>query len=96
MSNILIRNIEPNLKRDIEKLAKAAGRSQSDEIKRLIRKGLSAEKSQTEPSIRQSAWEVWRGAFERAGLISDEFAEILDEIELERKTDFGRPPPDFE
>jgi plasmid stability protein len=40
MADLLIRNIEPELKRQIEERAQARRRSLSDEAKRLIRKGL--------------------------------------------------------
>jgi hypothetical protein len=37
-----------------------------------------------------------RSAFVEAGAADGEFAKIMDEIEAERKKDFGRPLPDFE
>lgn len=42
MTDLLIRNIEPRLKRQIEKRARESGQSLSDEAKSLIRRGLYA------------------------------------------------------
>ena len=41
MSSLLIRNVEPDLKRKIEERARAHRRSLTDEVKTLIRKGLA-------------------------------------------------------
>jgi antitoxin FitA len=41
-----------------------------------------------------SAWEFIRSLFEKHGAIGDEFGAIMDDIEAERKTDFGRPLAD--
>jgi plasmid stability protein len=42
MADLLIRDIDPGLKRQLEEQAKAHGRSLSDEAKVLIRRGLVA------------------------------------------------------
>jgi hypothetical protein len=42
MSDLLIRNIEPHLKRQIEKAARKNRQTLSDTAKNLIRKGLTA------------------------------------------------------
>jgi antitoxin FitA len=42
MSDLLIRNLDPKLKREIEKRARAHGRSLSEEAKSVLRKGLNA------------------------------------------------------
>ena len=95
MGDLLIRNISDALKRDIAAAADRAGRSLSDEAKDLLRKGLIAEKG-IKPVKEQSAYDVLRAAFGADEGLGDDFAAILDEVEAERKKDFGRPPVEFE
>jgi antitoxin FitA len=52
MTDLLIRNIEPELKRRIEERARTHGRSLSDETKALIQKGLVAPK----PAMKMGDW----------------------------------------
>ena len=94
MGDLLIRNISDALKRDIAAAADRAGRSLSDEAKELLRKGLIAD-SDIKPA-EGSAYEVLRAAFGADEGSGDEFAAILDEVEAERKRDFGRPALEFE
>ena len=93
MSDILLRNIAPKLKRDIETRAKRASRSLSDEIKHLISVGLAHENRHGGRSAGESPLEAMRDAF--AGLTSDDQAIFEQALEESRK-DFGRPLPDFE
>jgi hypothetical protein len=46
MSDMLIRKISPRLKRQIKERARAHGRSMSEEVKRLIEKGLKLPEDQ--------------------------------------------------
>ncbi|MER9968010.1 plasmid stabilization protein [Mesorhizobium sp. M0060] len=95
MGDMLIRNIPEPLKHEIEQAAQRGGQSLSRKAIDLLRKGMIAEKeSRPEPGV--SAWDAIRGAFAAENAIGDEFAEIMDEIEAERKRDFGRPVKDFE
>lgn len=43
MTNLLVRDIDPTLKRKLEERARAHGRSLSDEAKALIRRGVGDE-----------------------------------------------------
>ena len=97
MGDLLIRNIPDALKRDLEKAAKRDGRSLSAKSIELLRKSLAAEDAGGEKPF-VSAWDVLRPIFEAHGAIdeADEYAKIMDEIEAERKRDFGRPLPDLE
>ncbi|OBZ96830.1 plasmid stabilization protein [Pararhizobium polonicum] len=94
MGDLLIRNISDALKRDIAAAADRTGRSLSDEAKELLRKGLIAE-SDIKPVEEQSAYDVLRAVFGAGDGSGDDFAAILDEVEAERKRDFGRPPVEF-
>lgn len=95
MGDLLIRNISDALKHDIAAAADRTGRSLSDEAKELLRKGLIAE-SDIKPAEGRSAYDVLRAAFGADDGLGDDFAAILDEVEAERKKDFGRPPVEFE
>ncbi len=43
MTNLLVRDIDPTLKRELEERARAHGRSLSEEAKALIRRGVADE-----------------------------------------------------
>ncbi|RWD02988.1 MAG: plasmid stabilization protein [Mesorhizobium sp.] len=93
MGDMLIRGIPEPLKREIEQAARIGGQSLSGKAIDLLRKGIIAEKeARSAPGL--SAWDSIRSVFDAEA--SDEFAETMDEIEAERKRDFGRPPEDFE
>lgn len=90
MSDLLIRNIPIPLKDEIAKSAKAGGESLSTKAIDLLQKGLIAEREKNaEPQ--QSAWHVLRSIFDQDGPPDGEFAKIMDEVEADRKRDFGRP-----
>lgn len=95
MGDLLIRNISDALKRDIAAAADRTGRSLSDEAKELLRKGLIAE-SDIKPLEEQPAYDVLRAVFGADEGLGDDFAAVLDEIEAERKRDFGHPAVEFE
>jgi plasmid stability protein len=90
MGDMLIRNIPDSLKREITQAADFRHQSLSAKAIDLLRKGLIAER-EAKPLPGQSAWEMLRAPFEEFGPPTGEFAAIMDEIEAERKRDFGRP-----
>ncbi|QND67512.1 plasmid stabilization protein [Mesorhizobium loti] len=84
MADMLIKDIPEPLKREIELAAYRAGQSLSDKAIDLLRKGMAAERrARQEPSL--SAWDAIRSAFVTENAIGDEYAEIMDEIEADRK-----------
>jgi plasmid stability protein len=95
MGDMLIRNIPEPLKREIEQAAHKGGQSLSGKAIDLLRKGMVAER-EASPEPGRSAWDAIRSAFAAENAIGDEFAKIMDEIEADRKRDFGRPPEDLE
>jgi plasmid stability protein len=95
MGDLLIRNIPDAMKRDIAARAERNGNSLSEEAKELLRKGMVTTES-SEAQNGASAFDSIRRAFLDADASGDEFAKIMDEIEGERKTDFGRPIEDEE
>ncbi|SFP82344.1 hypothetical protein SAMN03159463_04952 [Mesorhizobium sp. NFR06] len=95
MSDMLIRNVPEPLKREIEQAARKVGQSLSGKAIDLLWKGMIAEKeARLEPNL--SAWDSIRSAFANESAIDNEFADIMAEIEAERKQDFGRRIEDFE
>ncbi|MGV1837678.1 FitA-like ribbon-helix-helix domain-containing protein [Rhizobium rhizogenes] len=96
MSDLLIRDISDAMKQDIAERAKQTGRSLSEEAKVLLRKALLTENDNHRGGL--SAWEALRPIFfdESDPEAGEEFARIMDEIEAERKKDFGRPVEEFE
>jgi plasmid stability protein len=95
MGDLLIRNVPEAMKRDIAERAERNGNSLSDEMKSLLRKAMADHDAEEKPV--RSAWESLQEVF--APLTAeekDEFAKIMEEIEAERKKDFGRPFEDFE
>jgi antitoxin FitA len=90
VSDLLIRDIPDPLKQEIAKAAKTRGQSLSAKAIELLRQGLTAEKdAKAKPG--RSAWDMLRSAFEENGPLDGEFAKVMDEIEAERKREFGRP-----
>jgi plasmid stability protein len=90
MGDMLIRGIPAALKDRIQKAASQEGKSLSDKAIDLLRKGVAAE-APTADAPKQSAWEAIRSVFEAEGAVTDEFYEVMQEIEAERKRGFGRP-----
>ena len=96
MSDLLIRDISDALKQDIAERAKQAGRSLSEEAKELLQKAVIAENTGSD-GARLSAWDVLRPIlYDGDDTAAAEYARIMDEIEVQRKKDFGRPFEDFE
>lgn len=81
MADLLIRNIDPELKRRIRERAQAHNRNLSDETKLLIQKGLSA----PEPEMKMGDWLYSLVRPEDRG----------DDLVFERPGDLATPP-DFE
>jgi hypothetical protein len=82
MVDLLIRNIDPSLKRQLQDRARKHGRSLSDEAKALIRRGLA-----------EGQKEVGFGT-RLFSLLPDEFRS--DDFVFERPDDLVEPAPDFE
>ncbi|WFR95632.1 plasmid stabilization protein [Rhizobium tumorigenes] len=75
------------MERDIAARAERNGTSVSDEAKGLLGKAML---SSVQPSDKpaRSAWDVLRPILVDE---TDEFADMMEEIEAERKKDFGLP-----
>ena len=97
MGDMLIRGIPDAIKTELTQLARDEGKSLSETAVDLLRKGMAADRADR-AKPKQSAWDALRSAFIDADAVDHdgEFAKIMDEIEAERKKDFGRPVPDFE
>lgn len=93
--NLLLRNIAPNLKKDIEKKAKASDRSLSDEVKHLIRLGLLREKEFDAQPNEISLGEALRNAFSDCLMTDEEHAEFTKTLGEHRK-EVPRTVPEFE
>ncbi|MDM9626187.1 plasmid stabilization protein [Rhizobium sp. S152] len=95
MGDLLIRNISDAMKRDIALRAEKNGNSLSDEAKNLLQKAMVSTPGTDAPA--RSALDGFREIF--SPLTDDEreeFAKIMDDIEAERKKDFGRPLEGFD
>lgn len=96
MGDLLIRNIPEGLKREIELMAKRDGQSLSVKSIDLLRKSTLAEKDAANKPF-ESAWDVLRPIlYDGNAEEAEKFVKIMEEIEAERKRDFGRPLPDLE
>ncbi|AJD39811.1 plasmid stabilization protein [Rhizobium sp. SEMIA 4085] len=95
MGGLLIRDIS-DAKRNIAVRAERRGGSLSDEARRLVQKGMIAEGSVANDDD-LTAWDSLRSIL---GPDNDDeaevFAKIMEEIEADRKRNFGRPIEDFE
>jgi hypothetical protein len=90
MGDLLIRGIPDPLKREIAQAAEKVDQSLSTKAIDLLRKGLIAER-EARPAQGESAWDRLRSVFEENGGTDGEFAKVMEEIEADRKRDFGRP-----
>ena len=91
MGDMLIRGIPEGLKREIEDFAERDGQSLSAKSIDLLRKSVDAERdARARPFV--SAWDVLRPIlYDGNEREAEEYAKIMEEIEAERKKDFGRP-----
>jgi hypothetical protein len=96
MGDLLIRDFPEALKRDIETAAKRDGQSLSVKSIELLRKSIAAERvADEQPFV--SAWDALRPImYDGNDEEAEDFARIMEEIEAERRRDFGRPAPDLE
>ena len=95
MSDLLIRNIAPSQKKDIEKRAEKSKRSLSDEIKHLISLGLLKEKEAKGTNTRLPMGQALRAAFADCMMSDEEHAQFTEDLEEHRKEP-PRPFTDFE
>lgn len=97
MGDMLIRGIPDALKLELEEVARLEGKSLSALAIDLMRKGILFEK-EAALKPKRSAWEVLRPILYSGenDAEAEEFSKIMEEVEAERKRDFGRPVPDPE
>ena len=88
MGDLLIRNVPEDLKRDLTEAAGKAGHSLSDEAKRRLRHPAPVASAETGAEFLQSIRALVADAPDEE---REDFAKIMDEIEEQRKKDFGRP-----
>ena len=91
MGDLLIRDVPDDLKRDLAEAAHRAGRSLSDEAKRRLRRAADTNFSNDEHPKRGAGTALLEIFADIPDEEREQFAKIMDEIELERKKDFGRP-----
>ncbi len=95
MGDLLIRNIPDAMKRDIASRAEKNGNSLSDEAKSLLQKAMVGTSGADKPT--RSALDGFREIFSPlTEKEHEEFARVMDELEAERKKDFGRPLEGFD
>jgi plasmid stability protein len=92
VSDLLIRNIPDHLKADISRRARETGRSLSDEVKELLRKGLLADLEKQAPAG-ETAYDAMRRAFAGAHLSDADHGKLMEGVEAGRE-DMGRTVPD--
>lgn len=97
VGDMLIRNIPDALKHEIAQAADIRKQSLSTKAIELLRKGLVAE-NEVKPAIQENAWDMLRSIVVEADAVDHdgEYGRIMDEVEKERKSDFGRAVADDE
>jgi plasmid stability protein len=92
MGDLLVRNIPDTIRRDLIARAHESGRSLSDEAKHMISAGLAAEESKAAGSSGEDfVHDLLKVFADIPEAERKQFSDIMDEIEEERKKDFGRP-----
>jgi len=95
MGNMLIRDVSDAMRRDIAVRAEKNGHSLSDEMKMLLQKAILDDNSENRAA--RSGWDALREVFSPLTAEErDDFVTIMEEIEAERKQDFGQPIEGFE
>jgi antitoxin FitA len=92
VGDLLVRNIPDAVKQNLIARANKSGRSLSDETKYVIAKGLATEESKPAENSGKDFADSLLSLF--ADIPDEEkalFSEIMDEVEEQRKKDFGRP-----
>ena len=87
MSDLLLRNIPEDLKRDIESRAKKSGRSLSEEAKLMLARAIEVERP------RQGFGTMMREVFASFDISQAEHEKVWGDIERSRKSDASRPLP---
>ena len=95
MPDLLIRNIAPSQKNDIEKRAEKSKHSLSDEIKHLISLGLMKENEGERAAGEIPLSEAFRAAFADCMMSDEEHAQFTKDME-EHRREQPRPFTDFE
>ena len=90
MPDLLVRDVAPNLKKDIEEKARSSKRSLSDEIKHLIRVGLVREHNEDDGGSAYSLADAFHKAFADSQLSDEEHEEFSRELE-EHRRELPRP-----
>lgn len=96
MADLLVRDVSDELRENLAARAGKAGHSVSDEIKSILQQEVGETREVLDLNG-MSALEALRSIMKAD---SEEeaaaYIEIMEEIEAERKRDFGRPFEDFE
>ncbi len=96
MGDLLIRNVSEAMKSDLNRLADLTEGSLSEAAKLALGEGIEIAKRKLETAGEVGFGDRLRAAFAGAFHTNDEAEEFHLQIERERKSDFGRPLPDFE
>lgn len=93
MGDLLVNDVPDALRRSLEKRAGEAGHSISDEVKAILEREVVTTPSMTT----RSGLDTLRSIMLNVDADEAEaFSQIMNEIEAERKKDFGRPFEDYE
>lgn len=97
MGDLLIRNISDAMKADLNRLAEITNGNLSEAVKLVLDEGIEPlikklEAARSDVPLGDRLKEILSGVFE-----TNEEAETFNrELDQDRKSDFGRPLPDFE
>jgi antitoxin FitA len=91
MGDLLIRNVPEDLKRGLGQIASSTGKSMSDAARDMLRHAVLEHQTKESELAAGNPYEQLRALFAPFDEESEQFAEIMDEIEQQRKKDFGRP-----
>jgi plasmid stability protein len=96
MGDLLIRNIPDAIRQSLAERAERSGRSVSEDVTAILGDALQSSALKSEsgtPSTLDALREIMMPESEEQAAL---YAEVMDEIELQRKSDFGRPIEDGE
>jgi plasmid stability protein len=93
LADLLVQDIPDEMTQGLAARADKAGHSVSDEVKAIIERELGENSGNHEASALEMLRSIMVADSEEEAA---EYIKIMDEIEAERKRDFGRPVEDLE
>jgi hypothetical protein len=96
MSDLIIHDVPESLRQQLDDVARASGRSPSEEAIDMLAEALAKRPAKTETAKPNNAWDAFRAAIGEENLMTEEESEEFNKVLEESRWAPMRPVPDFE